>query len=131
MEGLMQLLNAMGLRSDTLGNQIGDRLANDEDPYAMHRMRNDPRFSQNQEMQNYLAPKEHQQFMREMTGQNPMMGALGAGATGPYSMAKMAAPGLTSAMAGEGRMPGAPLPSRPSMEEIMRALRGFGQGFRR
>lgn len=133
MNDLMQLLNALGLRNDTLGNQVGTRLAaQDLDPSSpakfanLANLRDDPRVAKNQSFQNYMGPFEHQQFMRQLSAQDPVAG-MGAGMmTTPYTAAKMAAPGLTSALAGGG---GEALPSQPSLEEIIRSMQGMGQGF--
>ena len=112
MEWLKQLLH-----EDPFTQQV-DKM----DPYQLLKLRSMPQFAKDQQMQNYLGPREHQQFMREMSQTDPVAA----------TAALAAAPGYTG-MKAMGMAPGgtgASLTSQPSLEELIRALRGYmaGQG---
>lgn len=112
MEWLKQLLH-----EDPFTQQV-DQM----DPYQLKRLRGMPNFAQNQQMQDYLGPREHQQFMRELVQTNPMA-AYGAMAGAP-AYTGMKAMGMAPGGTGEA------MTSKPSLEELIRALRGYmaGQG---
>ena len=118
---MQELINLL-MNQGSLGNQIGNRLANQSDPYSMMRLRTDPRFARDQSMQDYLGPLEHQQFGRELGQTSPLQGGLATAAAAPYSAGKALgfAPGGT----------GESLTSRPSLEEVLRMALGYGQGIR-
>jgi len=67
------------------------------------------------EQQNLLAPYEHQQFTRELTGTNPLWAASLAPAIPAYQLYKL--------LFDKGR-------SAPQMESMKRAYMGIGQGLR-
>jgi len=121
---LMQLLMMMQGRGSA-GQGIQESMGNNMSFPEMQRLRENPRFAQNQGMQDYLAPPEHQAFMRGVTGENPMMGSLLAGAAAPYEGAKAMAPGMVNRMAGGG---GPAMQSNPQLLSLLMALKGYQQG---
>lgn len=118
---MQELINLL-MNQGSLGNQIGNRLANQSDPYSMMRLRTDPRFARDQSMQDYLGPLEHQQFGRELGQTSPLQGGLATAAAAPYSLGKSL--GFSPGGTGEA------LTSRPSLEEVLRMALGYGQGIR-
>ena len=145
MNDLMQLLNALGMRQDMLGGQVGNALTGQNDAVALNnKFRDAPQFQQNQSMQNFLAPLEHKARIREnMWGRdkqtNPLMGMFATAASGPYEATKQMAGPMTQdaksfpqdvaqqliRAAGTGHNIKT---SQPGLEAIIRALQGMGEG---
>ena len=92
----------------------------------LNRIRNSPEFAKDQQIQDLLGPYEHGDFVRDVTGSNPLVGYGALLATPVYSGLK----GL--------RQAGVPMPeflekhargrSKASVSEMVEALRGFGGG---
>jgi len=120
---LEQLLRRLA-QNPGLGGGIQDMMGQGEggysDPYMIEQLRKKKQFAQNQSMQNFLAPAEHQQFMKDTMQANPMQGLAATMGIPAYTGAKMMgyAPGGT----GDAKT------SQGSIDEILRALLGARQG---
>ena len=75
---------------------------------------------QDQSWQDYWGPIEHEQFVREVTKSNPLLGTLLAAGSIPYTLLK--AGGVNLGGTGE------TLTSRPSLQEVLTGMRGYGGG---
>ena len=80
------------------------------------------KYPQDQGMQDILGPIEHQQFMQEVTKNNPALGTLLLAGTPFYTALKMI--GLSPGGTGEMKT------SRPSLDEIFRAWDGYIKGLK-
>jgi len=88
----------------------------DSDLYAAYRERNKPE-SKGRAKQDLIAPKEHGQFLEEVTGNNPLVGTAVMAFAPGYSAAK--ALGLMKAR------------SSGSVNEVLEAAKGYGRGLKR
>jgi hypothetical protein len=93
----------------------------DSDVYAAYRQRvADPN---DQLTQDLVAPREHKQFMQEITERNPVQGTATMAMAVPYSAAK--ALGVTAGGTGEAKT------SRASVDELFAAAEGYGRGMKK
>ena len=93
----------------------------DNDVYAAYRQRvADPN---DQLTQDLVAPKEHKQFMQEITERNPVQGTAAMLAAPAYSAAK--ALGINVAGTGEAKT------SKASVDELFAAAEGYGRGMKK
>lgn len=106
------------------GGAITDHIR--KTPHLAMKMRYADGLKNSQAMQDYLAPLEHFDFVRQATAENPIAGATLGALSAPYNAFK-AIPGLDVFAKGAGT--GEALTSSASFNDIGESLQGFGQGF--
>ena len=140
MDDVVKMLLAMQAQGTKPTWDQGSQMAGNE-MNVMAGLRRDPRFAQDQHMQNILGPLQHQQRMREAAQDQMWALPSYALATPAYSGVKKAAEVLPSnpMIPGSGLgdlmrllqnsvSDGGSKASQASLEEILRAYMGMGQG---